>query len=91
LIRNAEFLRANPDLEILIEGHCDERGTYEYNLALGKRRATAIKEYYGRLGISLGRIGTISYGEERPLDPRSNEQAWALNRRGVTKVRRRPE
>lgn len=89
LKKNAEYLKANKDLKILIEGHCDERGTVEYNLALGQRRANAIREYYGKLGISLGRIATISYGEEKPLDPASNEKAWAKNRRGETKVNRR--
>jgi peptidoglycan-associated lipoprotein len=87
LKENSKFLEANKDINVLVEGHCDERGTTEYNLALGQRRAQAVREYYGKLGISLGRIGTISYGKEKPLDPGHNEDAWAKNRRAETKVR----
>jgi len=65
-----------------VEGHCDERGTNEYNLALGERRANAAKRYLLSLGISSDRISSISYGEEKPLDPGHNEEAWAKNRRG---------
>lgn len=82
LRENAEWLRANPGVQIVIEGHCDERGSNEYNLALGERRAEAIKNYLVSLGISDARMRTISYGEEMPLDPASNEAAWAKNRRG---------
>jgi peptidoglycan-associated lipoprotein len=64
-----------------VEGHCDERGTEAYNMALGERRAEAAKDYIVNLGIAPNRIGTISYGEERPVDPRHNEEAWAKNRR----------
>ena len=77
----AEWLRKNPRAQIIIEGHCDERGTNEYNLALGDRRAFAAKTFLVDLGIDQSRITTVSYGEERPLDPRSNEEAWAKNRR----------
>jgi peptidoglycan-associated lipoprotein len=82
LRRKAEWLRANPDATVTIEGHCDERGTAEYNLALGDRRAESAKAFLVDLGISAKRLATISYGEERPVDPRSNEEAWAKNRRG---------
>lgn len=78
----AEFLRANPAAMLEIEGHCDERGTDEYNRSLGERRALAVREYLISLGIIGERINTISYGEDRPADPRSNEDAWAKNRRG---------
>jgi len=85
---DAEILKANsavlkkyPSLKIQIEGHCDERGTNEYNLALGERRASSTKKYLNSLGISTDRVSTISYGEEKPLDPAHNEDAWAKNRR----------
>jgi len=81
LLRKAEWLRANPDATITIEGNCDERGTNEYNLALGDRRAESAKSFLVDLGIDPARITTISYGEERPVDPRHNEEAWAKNRR----------
>ncbi len=74
-------LRRLSDPEILVEGHCDDRGTVEYNLALGQRRADAVKEYLISLGMPAAKIGTISYGEEMPLDPMNNEEAWAQNRR----------
>ncbi len=77
----AEYLLKNPSVRLLIEGHCDERGTNEYNMALGEKRAQAAKDYLVNLGVSPSRIDTISYGEERPLDPRHNEEAWAKNRR----------
>jgi peptidoglycan-associated lipoprotein len=77
----AEWLRKNPRAQIIIEGHCDERGTSEYNLALGDRRAFAAKTFLVDLGIDQSRITTVSYGEERPLDPASTEEAWAKNRR----------
>jgi peptidoglycan-associated lipoprotein len=66
---------------LIIEGHCDERGTTEYNLALGARRADAVRDYLSRLGVNRGQIKTVSFGKERPLDPRSNEDAWSKNRR----------
>jgi len=77
----AAYMRANPDLAVTIEGHCDERGTDAYNMALGERRAESAKTFLMNLGISAGRIDTISYGEEKPLDPAQNEAAWAKNRR----------
>lgn len=88
LRRNAEHLKHQPDAEVLIEGHCDERGTLEYNLALGQRRAKAVREYYIRLGIPGDSIATISYGEERPACGERTETCWAKNRRAATKTRR---
>lgn len=81
LSKNASILSKYPEVKVLIEGHCDERGTEEYNLALGERRANAAKEYLVTLGINESRLSTISYGEEKPLDPEHNEIAWAKNRR----------
>ncbi|MGC9325044.1 MAG: peptidoglycan-associated lipoprotein Pal [Desulfomonilia bacterium] len=81
LAEKASFLNANPQINIQIEGHCDERGTSEYNLALGERRAKAAQDYLVFLGINPDRLSIISYGEERPLDPAHNEEAWAKNRR----------
>jgi peptidoglycan-associated lipoprotein len=81
LRKKAEFLRENSGSSVIIEGHCDERGTSEYNLALGERRALAAKAFLMNMGISSSRLSTISYGEERPVDPGSNEEAWARNRR----------
>jgi peptidoglycan-associated lipoprotein len=79
----AAYLKSNRDVRVLIEGHCDERGTDEYNFALGDRRAQAAKNYLMNLGIDGSRIKTISYGEERPADPGHEEPAWAKNRRDV--------
>ena len=73
-----------PAKHATIEGHCDERGTRDYNLALGERRAHATKDYLVSLGVSADRLSTVSYGKERPIDPASNEDAWAKNRRAVT-------
>ena len=81
LTRKAAFLQANPDYNVSITGHCDERGTNEYNLALGERRATAASKFIGALGVSQNRISTVSYGEERPVDAGHNEDAWSKNRR----------
>ena len=81
LQKNADWLQNNPDIKIQIEGHCDERGTAEYNLALGERRAMSTKKYLISLGMSADRIYTISYGEELPIDPNHGEDAWAKNRR----------
>jgi peptidoglycan-associated lipoprotein len=78
---DAALLMKYPKVRIQIEGHCDERGTVEYNLALGERRANNTKKYLISLGILADRISTISYGKERPLDPGHNEEAWAKNRR----------
>ncbi len=78
---NAKSLRANPEANVIIEGHCDERGTVEYNLALGDKRAKAVKDYLVSLGVNSSRLTTISYGKERPVDTSQNEAAWAKNRR----------
>ncbi|MDM7915539.1 MAG: peptidoglycan-associated lipoprotein Pal [Candidatus Eisenbacteria bacterium] len=78
---NAETMASNKDLRVQIEGHCDERGTVEYNLALGERRAQAAKGYLVDYGIDPGRISTVSYGEERPFAQGHDESAWAQNRR----------
>ena len=86
LQKKAEYLRAYPELSIIIEGHCDERGTNEYNLALGERRADAAFKYLNAMGIAGDRMKTVSYGEERPADPGHNESAWAKNRRDEFKV-----
>ncbi len=81
LADNARVLKAYPDARIVIEGHCDERGTVEYNLALGDKRAKAAKDYLVSLGVDAAQISTISYGKEQPLDPSHTEGAWARNRR----------
>jgi len=86
LDRQAEWLLMYPHITVTVEGHADERGTREYNLALGERRAQAVKDYLVAKGVSPERILTISYGEERPVDPGHNEAAWALNRRAVTVI-----
>ncbi len=83
---DAEVLKRYPEAKILIEGHCDERGTVEYNLALGERRAKAVKDYLVNLGIDAGRMRTISYGKERPIDLGHNEVAWQKNRRAEFKI-----
>jgi peptidoglycan-associated lipoprotein len=80
----AEWLLRYPQKRITVEGHCDERGTREYNLALGERRANAAKNYLVTLGVDTGRITTISYGKERPAALGSDEASWAQNRRAVT-------
>jgi peptidoglycan-associated lipoprotein len=79
--RKASFLKVHTELKLVIEGHCDERGTTEYNLALGERRATSVKDYLRLLGVDVARITTISYGKERPTVQGHNEEAWAKNRR----------
>ncbi len=84
LKENAALLKKFSNVKVQIEGHCDARGTVEYNLALGERRANKTKDYLVSLGISTDRISTISYGKERPLDPGQNEEAWAKNRRAHT-------
>lgn len=81
LAKNAAYIKAHPGLKVRVEGYCDERGSDEYNLALGQRRAEAAKKYLVSLGIAPDRLSVISYGEEMPLDPRHNEEAWAKNRR----------
>ena len=80
----SRFLRANTDLNFIIEGHCDERGTREYNLALGEQRATAVRDYLVIQGIDPDRIKVISYGKEKPAVVGSNSMAWSKNRRAVT-------
>ncbi len=84
--QKAQFLLEYPSVRIQIEGHCDERGTAEYNVALGHRRAQSTKKYLVSLGVSASRIDTVSYGEERPDDPRHHELAWAKNRRAKFNV-----
>ena len=86
LDRQAAWLKQYPDVIVTVEGHADERGTREYNLALGDRRASAVKNYLVALQVSDDRILTLSYGEERPDDPGHDEAAWAQNRRAVTVV-----
>jgi len=86
LAANATIIKAAPGLRVRIEGHCDERGSDEYNLALGERRAQAAKDYLVSLGVPADRLELISYGEELPLDPASNEAAWAKNRRAEFKA-----
>lgn len=83
----AEWLQANPDTKVIVEGHTDDRGTREYNLALGERRAVAVKNYLISRGVDAKRIKTISYGKERPAVVGANEAAWAQNRRAVTVVK----
>ena len=78
---NADLLKKYHNVKVQIEGHCDERGTVEYNLALGERRANSTRNYLVSIGVSPERISTISYGKERPLDPAHNEAAWTKNRR----------
>jgi peptidoglycan-associated lipoprotein len=82
LARNAELLRAQPQFQLMIEGHADERGTNEYNLALGERRANAVRDYLSSLGVDGSRMRTLSYGEERPVCTESEESCWSQNRRG---------
>ncbi|MDB2683200.1 peptidoglycan-associated lipoprotein Pal [Alphaproteobacteria bacterium] len=86
LENQAGWLNQNPGSNVTIEGHADERGTREYNLALGERRANSVKNYLVALGVDPRRINVISYGKERPAVPGANETAWSQNRRGVTKI-----
>ena len=87
LAKDGEWLRINRDVAITIEGHCDERGTNEYNLALGDRRAETVKTFLADLGIQPSRLKTVSYGEEKPADPAHSESAWAKNRRAHFMIR----
>ena len=80
------WLKRYPSIRVTVEGHTDERGTREYNLALGERRANSVRDYMIALGIDANRVLTISFGKERPVDPASNEDAWSRNRRAVTAV-----
>ncbi|GMW00738.1 MAG: hypothetical protein AMXMBFR84_18750 [Candidatus Hydrogenedentota bacterium] len=91
LKRNAEIMKQNPTTLYQIEGHCDERGTQEYNLALGERRALSVREYLTRLGVSGDRVITISYGEEMPAVMGSGESAWSKNRRCEFNKSTRPQ
>jgi len=84
LRKQATWLRENSEVTVVVEGHADERGTREYNLALGERRANAAKDYLMTYGVSASRISVISYGKERPVDSGSNPLAWSKNRRSVT-------
>lgn len=84
LARNAQWLKSHPDIRVQVAGHCDQRGTVEYNLALGQRRAAAVRTYYMTLGIDGGRVGTISYGNQRPLCGEMKESCWQQNRRAET-------
>ncbi len=86
LDKQSRFLRVNSDLTFTIEGHCDERGTREYNLALGEKRATAVRDYLVIEGISPDRIRVISYGKEKPAVVGSNDMSWSKNRRAVTTI-----
>jgi peptidoglycan-associated lipoprotein len=82
LNQTADFLKKYPEAKVTVEGHCDERGSTEYNLGLGDRRANAVKQYLVSLGISADRINTVSYGKEKPFCTESNETCWQQNRRG---------
>ena len=84
LRKQAAWLRKNPEITVVLEGHADERGTREYNLALGERRANSAKDYLMTYGIASSRISVISYGKERPVDSGSNPLSWSKNRRSVT-------
>ncbi len=86
LQRQADFLKQYPGVSIQVSGNCDERGTREYNLALGARRAEAARSYLVSMGIDSSRISTVSYGKERPIDPRSTEEAWSLNRNATSMI-----
>jgi peptidoglycan-associated lipoprotein len=85
---NASWLKANPNVNTIVEGNCDDRGTNEYNMALGERRANAGKQYLSNLGVSGSRISTVSYGEERPVCTDQTESCWAKNRRDDFVVRK---
>ena len=87
LKQNAEVIKRNPGWEMLIEGHCDNRGTIEYNLALGQNRAQAVREYYLLLGIPGNKVATISFGEEKPVCQDSAEHCWSRNRRAENKLK----
>lgn len=86
LRKQAQFMGENPDLKFTIEGYADERGTREYNLALGERRANSVKQFLLSVGIDASRVATVSYGKEKPAVLGSNDWAWSQNRRGVTKI-----
>lgn len=87
LSKNYQVIKDHADWEILVEGHCDERGTTEYNLGLGQKRAAAVRQYYMSLGMSGGKVATISYGKENPACAEHTEDCWSKNRRAATKIR----
>lgn len=87
LKKNAEYLKGHKDLEVLVAGYCDERGTVEYNLALGQKRSKEVREYYIRLGVNGKSVATISYGKESPFCTESSESCWSQNRRAETRIR----
>lgn len=89
LAENARILKQNPDYEVLVEGHCDERGTIEYNIALGQKRADTVRSYYMQLGVPARNIITLSYGKEKPLCYDASEDCWGRNRRSETKLRKK--
>ena len=91
LQKNYQEISKHPNWELLIEGHCDQRGTTEYNLALGQRRAASVRAYYIGLGMSGTQIATISYGKESPTCDQPNEDCWSKNRRGMTKIREKSQ
>jgi peptidoglycan-associated lipoprotein len=84
---NAEVIKGDSSFEVLVAGHCDERGTTAYNLALGQKRAKEVRDYYVSLGVDGGRVATISYGKEQPLCSESNDECWSKNRRAETLAR----
>ena len=84
---NADWLKANATVEVQIQGHCDERGTVAYNLALGQKRARAVRDYYRALGVPMSRMSTISFGKEKPECMDANEECWRTNRRAETRAR----
>jgi peptidoglycan-associated lipoprotein len=88
LQENVKWMQENSSAKVQVEGHCDSRGTNEYNMVLGQKRATSVFDYYKTLGVDSSRLSTISYGEELPLDPRENEEAWAKNRRAHSAVQK---
>jgi peptidoglycan-associated lipoprotein len=87
LKRNADWLQQNPGAKVVIEGNCDERGTNEYNMALGQRRADAAAKYLVDLGVAKDRVGTVSFGEEKPICTEKTEECWAKNRRDDVRVK----
>ena len=86
LAKNVDKANAHPEFKVTIEGHCDERGTIEYNMALGQKRADSVKKFLAKAGVDDGRLTTVSYGKERPVDPGHDESAWSKNRRCELKV-----
>ena len=84
---NAALIKARKDWTVLVEGHCDDRGTVEYNLALGQKRAKSVRDYYVRLGVPESVMGTISYGEEKPVCAEASDACWLQNRRAETKIK----